>query len=72
MKLFLKFLKTFGLCVLFYPVLYLRYIIDDSLKNEEHIWLEVLIMVLIFGVLRFLFWDFELIKRLKKRKKKDK
>ena len=70
MKLFLKFLKTLGLAVLFYPVFLILGFFDSGGNIGNWFWLEMLIIDFGVGILLFLFDDFELIKRIKNRKSK--
>ena len=68
MNLFVKLLKWLGIGVLAYPLV----LISDlsSLRKDEYLWLKLLIVGIIVSILLFLFTDFELVRRIKERKKK--
>ena len=70
MKLFLKFLKTLGMAILFYPVFLILAFFDSNGNISTWFCLEILIIDVVVGMLLFLFIDFELVKRIKNRKQK--
>ena len=72
MKMFLKLLKWLGISVLLYPVLLILAFFENNANVGDWFWLEVLIIALVVGVLLFLFWDFELVKKIKEAIKKSK
>ena len=71
MKLFLKFLKTLGLAILFYPAFLILAFFDNNGNISDWFWLEILITDLVVGILLFLFIDFELVKRIKNENRKN-
>lgn len=69
MKLFVKLLKWFCIGIVGYPLLLVFCFLDSNGNVSPFFWLEILIIDLIVILLLFLFTDFELVRRIKERKK---
>lgn len=72
MKLFMKFLKTLCVTILLYPPALIVTYINTGGHVDNWFWLVVLIIDVLIGMLHFLLKDFELIKRIKNKKLKNK
>ena len=70
MKILIKLLKWIGCGVLFYPFGLMYAYFDSGNNVSELFWLEILIIDIVACFLLFLFVDFGLIQRIKRRNQK--